>query len=421
MMTYKVRLANSLILIFLTGCSSLAPLLSTPTPVPVVESTVTPQPIPTSTIPAESTSTTLRVWLPPQFDPANGTVSAELLTQRLKDFEADHSDLEIEIRIKGGNTDIVEFLSVTNSAAPTTMPDLVALSYDELQSAASAGFLHPLGGLTNLLQDPDWYAFARELGTVQNAGYGIPFAADAMMTVYRSSVFELPPTDWESIVNSGSHILFPASDSQHYFPLALYLSLNGRFANEQGSFALDEDVFVQVLSLFQSAYESGALPLDIRDFQTDVQSLNSYSNGEADLAVVWASSDIGVNSGSYTALLGLNDAPFTIGDGWTWALAGSNAENQPLTVELASYLVESEYMSEWSYVSGYLPTRPLALNGWADEASKEGLDDVLLASHPIPSPEKVSMFGPIMQEALIRIFNGEQAEIVAGSVVESLK
>ncbi|HKJ38717.1 MAG TPA: hypothetical protein VJ972_08060, partial [Anaerolineales bacterium] len=127
------------------------------------------------------------------------------------------------------------------------------------------------------------------------------------------------------------------------------------------------------------------------------------------------------NSGAYTALMGLDDAPHSIGDGWVWALAGSNADNQALAVELATYLVESEYMSEWTYASGYLPTRPLALDGWEDDAVKDGIDDVLLSAHPVPSPDVIALFGPIMQEALVRIFNGDQAEVVARSVVESLK
>lgn len=416
-----LRLANYLLLITLVGCSSLPPILSTPTPVPAAIVTTTPQQNPTQTSPNPNSQQTLRIWLPPQFDPSAESVSAGLLNQRLENFEEDHPGLKIEVRIKGGDTDIVDFLFATNSAALVSMPDLIALSYAQMQTVASAGLLHPLDGLSNILQDSDWYVFSRELGSVQNVAYGIPFAADALMTLYRPSVFEMPPTDWDSIVNSGAKMAFPVSNPQQYFPLSLYQSINGQFADEQGGFMLDENALVHVLSFYQSSFEAGAFPLTYRDLQTDVQSLNSYRNGDTDLAIIWASSDIAVHSGAYTALLGLDNVPYSVGNGWVWALAGSNADNQPLAVELASHLVESDYMSEWTYASGYLPTRPFALDGWQDDTVTNAIDEVLLSAHPEPSPEVISLFGPIIQEALIRIFNGEQADVVARSVVESLK
>ena len=200
-MTRTLRITTCILLLLLVGCAPLAPLLSTPTPVPVSEATSTPQPDPTLTPPAQNTPQILRIWLPPQFDPNAGTPSADLLKQRLNDFEANHPGLQIEVRIKagGGDVDIIDFLSAADNVAPTAMPDLIALSYDQMKTAVSAGFLHPLDGLTNILQDPDWYVFARELGSVKNAGYGIPFAADVVMTVYRPAVFETPPSDWETI------------------------------------------------------------------------------------------------------------------------------------------------------------------------------------------------------------------------------
>ena len=341
-----------------------------------------------------------------------------MLDQRLKEFESNYSDLTIEVRIK---TNPVDFLRVTNSAAPDAMPDLIALSYDEMQAAAAAGYLQPLDGLTDILQDPDWYVFARDLSSVQNAGYGIPFAADALLTVYRPAVFEQPPSTWEAVIDSGAKVVFPASDVNGYFPLSLYLSLGGQLSDEQGIFSLDEAVLTEVLSFYQRAHEAETIPISSRAFQSDEQALISYRNGEADLAVVWASSDIAIVSGEFTSLPGLGDVPYSIGAGWVWAFAGSDPERQLLAVELASYLVESDFMSEWTYASSYLPTRPLALEAWQGEALVSGINDVLLSAQPAPSPEAISRFGSLMQEALIRIFNGDQPEAVARSVIEGIE
>src|SRR3990172_9255477 len=85
-------------LIFLAGCSSLAPMLAQLTPSPVaatsspegLQTTSTPGPDATETARPATEPRILRVWLPPQFDPNAGTASADLLKQRLADFEAQH-------------------------------------------------------------------------------------------------------------------------------------------------------------------------------------------------------------------------------------------------------------------------------------------------------------------------------------------
>jgi len=46
---------------------------------------------------------------------------------------------------------------------------------------------------------------------------------------------------------------------------------------------------------------------------------------------------------------------------------------------------------------------------------------ILESAHPIPSNDVLMILGPLMQEALTRVLNGEQPEAVASSVAEKLK
>ncbi|PWB74805.1 MAG: hypothetical protein C3F07_06995 [Anaerolineales bacterium] len=423
MMSRLLRIAYCSTLILLAGCSSLAPFLSTPTPAPVIRPTTTPEPESSPTAPVQTGPRVLRVWLPPRFDPNADTPSAELLKQRIDEFNIEHPDLEIEIRIKadGEAADLLNSLSITSGAAPAALPDLIMLSHSDMEVAAQRGLLHPIDGLTSILDEPDWYAFARDLGRVQNTSYGLPFSADALMMVYRASVFEEPPSTWEAIFTSGNQMTFPPSDPKAYFPLSLYLSADVPLTGDQGSVILDEGTLAQVLSLFRQAIDSETVPLTIRDDQTDLQALSLFREGEADVAVVWASSDLTSLSGQYLPLMGIDNAPYTVADGWVLALAGADPENQSLAAELASYLVDSDFMSAWSLAAGYLPTRPQALDGWQDEALKMSIDEILQAAHPLPPESVVSVTGPVMAQALFRIFNGEQPEAVARSVIESLE
>lgn len=420
-MTRILRIANLSLILLLVGCSSLAPLLATPTPAPVVTATSTPQAIPTSTLPAAANQPRLlRVWLPARFDPDAETPAAELLKQRLADFESEYPGIQLEVRIKS-EADILNILSVTGRAAPEAMPDLVALSYSDMQTAASAGFLHPLDGLTSVLQDPDWYAFARELGHFKSTEFGFPFASDVLLTVYRPAVFEEVPATWDAIFESGTYMVFPVSDPRALFTLSLYLSEGAQLVDDQSTPALNEQALTSVLSFYKQAIETETILALTRDYQTDAQSLQFLRDGKADLAMVWASSDLQTQSGSYFPLLGLDNAHYSLGDGWVWALAGSSVENQPLAVEMASYLVDSGFMSEWTRASGVLPTRPQALDGWEGDELKVSINEVLQSAHPIPPKDVMSVVGPLLQGALIRIFNGEQPEAVARSVIEDLK
>jgi hypothetical protein len=46
---------------------------------------------------------------------------------------------------------------------------------------------------------------------------------------------------------------------------------------------------------------------------------------------------------------------------------------------------------------------------------------IIESAYPIPSNDVMTVLGPLMQEALTRVLNGEQPEEVATSVVEKLK
>src|SRR5262245_29049238 len=126
-------------LLLSTGCASIAEFLPTLSAPPQrTPSVVTAEPSPDSTQTLADTPTAvptngpriLRVWLPPQFDPNAENDAAKILKKRFDDFEAEHRGVKIEVRIKAdeGELGMIDSLTVTNSAAPTVLPDLVALS-----------------------------------------------------------------------------------------------------------------------------------------------------------------------------------------------------------------------------------------------------------------------------------------------------
>jgi len=415
MISKVLRIAYLFIFAALAGCANIESLLSQPTPAPTPfgQVTSTPQPLtdPTQTALPTTQARVLRVWLPPRFDPNANTVSANLLEQRLIDFESAHPELKIEIRIKAeeGETSLLNSLSLTGIAAPTALPDLIALSRSDLETAALKGLLHPVDGLSTVLDDPNWYPYARELGHIQNIGYGLPFAGDALILIHRP---EREITTWENIFASENVLVFPASDPQALVALSLYISAGGRIVDEQGLPTLDEERLTQTLLMIQNGHliKQAFLPA-MANYGTDTQSIQAYRDGRANIAIAWAVS-YQAGDGIMQTIPSLDSTPHTFATGWIWALAGSDPENQQAATELAEFLIADEFTSTWLNETGYLPTRL---------SPDPELNAILDAAHVLPSNDVLLVLGPIMNQALIRVLNGDQLESVVRSAMEQVR
>lgn len=414
------RCVISVGLIFSAGCASLEPLLAslTPaTPVPTKKAaTATPAMVPTPTVPAPPEAPLLRVWLPPEFDPAAQNDAAALLAARLAEFEEEYPGLKIEVRVKTSETEneIVKTLSLTSVAAPSTLPDLIILSRSDLEAAAIQGLLHPIDGLSTSLEDPNWYGYAQELGRIQNTGYGLPFAGNALVLVYYPELGTM--VSWEDVFKSRGQFVFPAGNSQALVGLSLYASAGGEILDAQGLPTLEAEALTRALTLVKEGLTKNVFPASLANVATEAQALQIYRTGSANKSIVWILDYEASSDGEIAPLPGLGEASFSYATGWLWALAGSNPENQQLAVELAEHLVAEEFIGEWTSVTGYLPTRPSIV-----EEGDRTMAAIIDSAHPIPSSDVLAVLGPLMQEALTRVLNGEEPEAVAESIIQRLK
>jgi multiple sugar transport system substrate-binding protein len=423
------RVAFCGLLVFLAGCSSLPSIdrawinkiLYTPTPVPP---TSTPSPVPSQaaqslTQGAEQAATEpviLRLWLPPQFNPNANNPAAALLKKRLNDFEADHPGLQIDVRIKSDSDDanLLDSLAITNLAAPNAMPDLIALPRHPLESAAQKGLIQPLD-LSSQLQSPELYPYARELSEIDGTPYGLPFAGDALVMIYRPELVWIKT--WDDILLSNSQLIFAGADPQGETLLSLYASAGGELTDAQGKPALDQDILIKVLQLFSKGRGVSLFPDAIKNISTDEQVLQEYRNQRAEIGILHFSNAHATQDQLYQPLMGLGEEPhFTFSDGWMWALTGRTPERQRLTMDLATYLTADEFLTSWVQAAGYLPTHRLNTGGQPDETSL----DVIQASQPVPSADVVSVLSPLLQEAVTRVLNGEQPDVVARTTIEKL-
>ncbi len=418
-------LTIAIFLSLLTGCANLASLL--PTPEPATVSPNTPTSTRTTATPITPTITpggprTLRIWVPPQFDPFTGTAAGELFQERLDEFVTRRPDLRIDVRVKAesGASGVLNALSTARSAAPSTMPDLVALSRADLESATAKGLLHPLDGLTTLPEDSDWYPYARQMAHIQNSTFGLPFAGEALALVG----FGYPLPDAWSEVPDETIFIFPAAEPRALFTLSLYLSAGGTLQDSQGRLALNEAVLAEVLSFYVPDPEEGFVSPLVINYENSEQAWNAFREQRANLVVSWTSRFMNETTLplALAPLPGLESGTYTLATGWSWTLAGTDPENQELAVELAEFLSDSQFLAEWTQAAGYLPTRPTALSSWEDARMQLILTQIAESASLIPGEDLLVTVGPLFTEAALSVLTEEQLPTEAArSVIEQLE
>jgi len=248
------------------------------------------------------------------------------------------------------------------------------------------------------------------LGHIQNIGYGLPFAGDALVLIHRPT---LEINSWEDILSSEEPLLFPLDTSRMLALLSIYVSAGGRLINEQGLPTLEEQPLTKALTLFQSGIETKTFSASLVESTGNQESIQVDDTG---MLLNWAVNEWTRGENVMQPVPGLGAAPHAFANGWMWALAGSNSENQQVATELAEFLLEDIFLNEWTRESGYLPTRIMPAN---DENAE--INAVLESAHVLPSSEVVSTLGPILSQAVSRVLNGEPVDVVVQSVMEQFQ
>ncbi len=397
-----------------SACGTLFPRPSATQPDSVTGTPATPG-ISTATVPAPGSSPNLRVWLPKQFDPQTGSAAALALKTRLDLFARLHPELRLDIRIKDESepAGLLEMLSLARAAAPETLPDLVALPRAALEDAALKSIIHPIEGLTDTLDQPGWYSYARQLAHVQNSAYGLPFAGDALVLVYDPAKFVQPPESWDVILKRPGALALLGDQPQIVFLISLYRSMNGELLDAQNRPMLEEFALGPTLEILDEARDNRTQFLESEEaaWQEFLAGRVAWTVASVTRVLSDPSERIQV-----APLPGLNNEPFTLGSAWIWALAGADPLNEELAIELADWLVEDQFLNAWINQAGYLPTRSADIN-----ERFPAMAAVAESAQPIPSNDVLAALGPVLREAVIRILDGEPVDVVTLDAVEALK
>jgi ABC-type glycerol-3-phosphate transport system substrate-binding protein len=353
----------------------------------------------------------LTLWVPPDFDPASGTRAGDLLRQRLDEFSRQNGGVQVQVRVKAasGPGGLLESLNAAGAAAPLALPSLVALPRGDLEVAALKGLVFPLDGVSSAIDETDWYDYARQLAMVQGATFALPFAGDALVLAYRPGKVAVPPTDWSAVFRLSQPLAFPAGDPQALFVLSLYQSVDGQVEDAQRRPTLQPDRLSQVLQMLADGEQRGVFPYWLAQYETSGQVWQAYRDGRVNALITWVSNYLSSLPPDTAAVPvpRVNEASLSLSTGWGWAVADPIPERRTVSVKLAEFLTQGEFLAEWTEAAGYLPTRPSTLAAWSNQSLKTLLSPVAISAQARPTVDQLTSLGPVLKEATLKVLKRE--------------
>lgn len=388
------------VLALLTGCAG--PSSSPPTVSPPAPMTVTPARLPTPTS-IDVSGRRLVIWLPPQFAPEARLPGGAVLAEQLAEFEAAHPGWTVQVRLKtlAGPSGLLGSLLAAYDTAPAALPDLVALTADDLAAAAQADALVPLDGWARREVYNDSYPFAQTMSRVQGQWLGAPFAADARLLVYNTDLYPVAPVRWSEIVTGT--LVVPGAEAAALTVLNEYLALGGTLIDEAGRVALEAGRLALALSAWQANQRAGVLPLSTLDYTGPDETWQVFRERRATLAVTTAQWYLAEADRVSTAGAALPPnsigQPFTLADGWCWALVDKGDDYTP-AAELLDWLTDPARLTPWTLAAQVLPTRAAVLAGWKDAPAAPLAAAVATRAQLLPADQTLEQVGPVLRQAL---------------------
>ena len=394
----------------LSACSSLWPAGPSPTQgvvVPPSGSAAAP-----ATPAFSSAGRALSIWVPPEFSPDAVGEAGTLLSDRLREFEASHPGVRVEVRVKGrsGPAGLTETLAAAHQAAPSILPDLVALDGSELALAYQRQVILAWQDMGATSETWGWISPILDGARSNGKLAGLPFAAYADIFAFQPQAYSSPPRTWADLLTGSGSFIFPAGDPWSEFTLAQYLSVGGRLRDAEGSPVLDVEALQDVLAFYAAARAGGLLPLSSRQHENSTATADALTSGDVGAAVVPFGQIAGLEAGDLQIV-----GPWPSRDGhgtcfvipWSWAVVARPSAPEPLTIELATWLAQPEFAGPWSRALNLLPATESALAEWPDDGTRTLADLLGTTCLPLPSPDDLALFGPVLREAAGATLTGE--------------
>ncbi len=369
----------------------------------------------------EEELTNITIWLPPAFDPENGSPEGQLLRRQLQAFSTENPEITVNIRIKAlsGPGGLLDSLSAASLAAPAVLPGLLILPRADLEAAASSGLISPVEVENNPAFQVEQFAFAEDMAVFNDTRYGLPFAADALCLAYKSQQVVYPPKTWQEVIQLNKVLAFPAAEQQGSMALLLYLDKGGSFTQNEIEVTVNEEALQQTLLFLAEGANSDVLPYWLTDYTTYDESWQAVRDARASYAVILASQYLAemTENTAITSLPSFDEEPLTLADGWVIAFPQTSPERLTVYQQLAAYLVEPEFQAAWTEAAGKLPVSSSALAAWKNSEVSGILLEIAQSARLAPSAQIVNKVGPLFTQATIEMLKKQTTYIESSNKI----
>lgn len=407
-----ICLTLGILFLSVTGCSVISQIesglrISSPseTPTPGNE---TPIQINQENTQTQEPTKTIILWVPPQLSPNGENPAGIMLENRLKDFETLHPGFKVELRVKSlnGESSLLNSLSVTAAAAPDALPGLILLNRTDMEIAALKSLIFPIPSRAAEYNSPDWFSLTLAMASTQGVQYGLPLFIDPFVMAYNKKEIAFPPTTWQELAGQHSAVAINLEDPLALFPLSVYSSFGGILTDENGMPILNADPLTRTYQLIFTGADSNAFPAWLVNLHSTKDTFAALEQGRSSYALVWASQVMqsADENISLAPLPGNPNFPAGFADGWMLCITNPNAELSSMDILLADFLLQPEFLVNWSETAGYIPAQKSVLENWQNKINIDLLEKAVDQSQIIP--------GITIQQATAEILNKSTTSLI---------
>lgn len=402
---------------------------SNATTIPTSSAVVTQTPNPTdntialSPVPPQN----ITIWVAPTFEPDPTTLAGTLLADRLAAFEQANLGIRINVRIKdvSGPGGLLETLIAARDAAPSTLPDLIALDPLSLYVAATKDLIVPLDGLVEEPETPEWYEHALAATHIEDVFWGLPFASEADVLAYKIDQYPSSPFTWADLLAVPASFVFPVNDPDSSFTLAQYLAHEGPLSDEAGQPTIDTTVLGDVLAFYETALTLTVLPYSVYQYDSSTETWAALRSGLTASAVAPLSSFLSEGDLETTFAIPLptrHESGVCPTETWSWAIVSNDPTRHNIASQLLTWLSQPEFLGPWTHALGMIPPTRSGLSHWPDGVKSAIVSNLVTVTQPKLFGETLATFGPPFHAAVEAILSGEtpaSAALAAAQVVQN--
>ncbi len=386
-----------------------------------------PSPTAAATETAEPTPEihTISLWIPPQFDPGQGTNAGKALAAAIDSYTAEHPNVSISLRVKAtsGDSSALNTITAANHIAPDVLPSLALLSRSDMETAVQRGILEPI--TTSVFSDSStWYGYARQSAVIDGTVYGLPILGDSLVITYKTARIGAELSDWNDILTRGLPIGFAPSSSTSHFGTFIYLTQGGMLTNDQGQPWLDQQKLTDTLNFFLTGGQNGSFPPSLAQLVDDAQVWQRFNDGTMSIIVSRFSSfrhyqtpEISVH-----AIPVPEDHPdYPLVNTWNLVMLEDKPLLQKEAIGFAEYLCDILVNDSFSQTAGYLPVRKSDHQAWSEDPQFDMIRVMSENAVLLPVNQVTNKIVPVINAAVSQIIKNQQTpETAAQEAITAL-